>query len=136
MMLSAFESRLAARVARAMLPEGALDGAVDGVDAGARFSSHMAHSPWWSALAIRAVLWLVWLRPLFALRPRTFESLDDPARVALLEALASSPRYAVREGVLLLKLMLCMAVLGNGAVLAHFGAYDLAPRRHRPAGGA
>ena len=50
MKLWAFEVRVAAQVARAMLPLGALDGTVDQVDAGQRLSWQMAHSPWWSAL--------------------------------------------------------------------------------------
>ena len=129
MKLYAFEARVAAQVARAMLPLGALGGSADGVDAGAKFAAQMAHSPWWSALALRGALWLVWLGPLLAWRPRTFESLDDAARVALLEALASSHRYAIREGVMLLKLTLCLALLGHEPVFAHLGAYDTAPRR-------
>src|SRR5262245_26236066 len=97
MELSAWESRLAKEIGRALLPPGSLGGRTDGIDVGARVASQLACSPWWSALSVRCALWIVYLAPLAAWRPRPFTALDDAARVALLERLAASPRYAVRE---------------------------------------
>lgn len=129
MKLSAWETRAASTFARSLLPAGTLGGVTDGIDGGARLARQLEHSPWWSALAIRFGLWLVWLAPLASWPPRTFGSLDEDARVALLDRLAGSPSYAVRESVMLLKLTMCFALLGDEAVLARLGAYDLGPRR-------
>jgi hypothetical protein len=128
MKLSAWESRMADAIARSLLPPGSLGGRVDAIDAGAQVASQLARSPWWSALSVRGALWLVWLAPLWAWRPRTFAALDEQARVALLERLASSSSYLVRESVMLLKLTLCFALIGDPPMLAHLGAYDFGPR--------
>lgn len=129
MRLSSAETRMASVLARVLLPPGSLGGTVD-ADAGAlRFAAQLERAPWWSALAIRFGLWLLWLAPLCAWPPRRFERLDEQERVALCERLLAARAYAVRESVMLVKLSLCMALLGDERVLARLGAYDLAEPR-------
>lgn len=127
MRLSSAETRMASVVARVLLPPGSLGGTIDAEAGALRFAAQLERAPWWSALAIRAGLWLLWLAPLRAWPPRAFERLDEPERVALCERLAASHTYPVREAVMLVKLSLCMALLGDERVLGHLRAYDLSP---------
>jgi hypothetical protein len=121
-----FERRWAETITRTLLPKGALDGLLDGADVGARFADDCRESPWYAALLMRAVLYLVWLAPLWRLeRLATFGTLDEPARVALLEALLAHRVYYVRMALTMLKLTLCTLVLGDEQVLARLGAYRL-----------
>ena len=89
---------MAGVIARSLLPAGSLGGRVDGIDAGARVASQLACSPWWSALSVRGSLWLVWLAPLLAWRPRTFAALGEQGRLALLERLSASSSYVCASG--------------------------------------
>jgi hypothetical protein len=126
--LAGFERRWATTVAGALVPPGALDGALDGIDLGARYDDECQRSPWHAALLMRFSLWLTWLAPLWLLgRPRTFGGLDDAARVALLERLLKDERYTVRMTAMFLKLAICTLLLGDQATLAQLGAYKLTP---------
>lgn len=128
MNIAAFERRWAQAIGRALVPAGALDGATDGIDIGARFAEECAGSPWYAALAFRASLWLTWLAPVWMLgRPRTFGGVDGATQVALLERLLKHPRYVMRMSVFVLKLAVCTLLLGDEPTLAQLGAYKLAP---------
>ena len=128
MTLWQFETRWAAIIGRSMVPVGLYGGLTDGYEIGARVASQTARSPWYSAAVVRLALWIAWLAPLLTLRrARTFGGLDERARVACLEALLHSNVYAVRETLKILKLNVCIALIGNLDVLAHLGTYDLGP---------
>ncbi len=121
-----FERRWFATIGRTVLPAGALGGVTAGRDLGGELGRQLARMPWTAALMLRAAIWVAWLTPLLTLRrPRTFGGLGEAAREAHLVALLESPRYAVREGMLVLKLAVCFAALGHREALARLGAYDL-----------
>ena len=126
MTLAPFERRWAAVIARALVPEGALAGALDKIDVGARYAEECAISPWYAALAFRASLWLTWLAPWWMLgRPRTFTGVDGETRVEILERLLKHKRYVLRMAALFLKLAICGMLLGDVPTLAQLGAYRL-----------
>ena len=126
MTLLPFERDWAQALGRALVPAGALDGATDGIDLGARFAEECAISPWYAALAFRASLWLAWLSPLWmTLRPHTFGGVDAATQVALLERLLKHRVYTVRMAVFMLKLSICTLAFGDEATLAGIGAYKL-----------
>ena len=126
MTLAPFERRWAATIARALVPEGALSGALDQIDVGARYAEECAVSPWYAALAFRASLWLTWLAPLWMLgRLRTFTGVDGETRVVILERLLKHQRYVLRMAALFLKLAICGMLLGDVPTLAQLGAYRL-----------
>ena len=134
MTLFPFEERWAAAIARALVPAGALGGAVDHVDVGARYAEECRTSPWYAALAFRASLWLTWLAPLWMLgRVRSFGGVDDEARVVVLERLLKHRVYFVRMAALFLKLAICTLMLGDEPTLAQLGAYKLTPMAKRKA---
>jgi hypothetical protein len=123
-----FERRWAAVVARALVPAGALGGALDQIDLGKRYADECAVSPWHAAIVFRASLWLTWLAPVWMLaRPRTFGGLDADAQVALLEKLLKHRRYLVRMASMMLKIAICSLLLGDESTLAQLGAYRLPP---------
>jgi hypothetical protein len=127
MQMAPFEIDWARAIARALVPAGALGGALDGIDAGTRYAEECAASPWHVGLLLRASLWLTWLAPLWLWgRPRSFAGLDAEAQATLLEKLLAHPRYLVRTATVFLKLVLCQVLLGDEATLAQLGAYDLA----------
>ncbi len=126
MTLSTPERRWAKEIGRALIPPETFGGARSGIDLGALLGEHVAASPWWTAVVVRAALWLVWLSPLLVRgRLSTFGRADDAEREALLEALLCSPLYPVRQTVDLLKLELCMLFMSDVALLRRLGAYDL-----------
>ena len=126
MTLAPFERRWAATIARALVPEGALSGALDQIDVGARYAEECAVSPWYAALAFRASLWLTWLAPLWMLgRLRPFTGVDGETRVVILERLLKHQRYVLRMAALFLKLAICGMLLGDVPTLAQLGAYRL-----------
>lgn len=126
MTLFAFERRWAAAIGRALVPAGALGGALDGIDLGARYAEECAISPWYAALAFRASLWLTWLGPVWLLgRARLFGGADEATRVVVLERLLGHRVYFVRMAALFLKLAMCTLLLGDTATLAQLGAYRL-----------
>ena len=128
MSLLPFEIDWARVIGRAFVPKGALDGALDGIDAGARYAEECASSPWHAAIVMRLSLWIAWLAPLWLMaRPRTFGSLDAPAQAKLLERLLAHRVYLVRTSAMFLKLLLCQVLLCDESTLAQLGAYDLAP---------
>jgi hypothetical protein len=123
-----FEIHWAETIGRTLVPRGALDGATDGIDFGARYAEECRISPWYAALAFRASLWLTWLAPVWMLaRPRTFGGLDGDARVVVLERLLKHRVYFVRMAVFVMKLAACSLLLGDEATLAGLGAYQLVP---------
>ena len=126
MTLFPFETRWAAVIGHALVPRGALGGALDAIDLGARYAEECRVSPWYAALAFRASLWLTWLAPLWMLgRVRTFGGVDEATRVAVLENLMKHPRYTVRMATLMLKLAICTLLLGDVPTLTQLGAYKL-----------
>jgi hypothetical protein len=138
MQLAPFEIDWTRAIARALIPPGALGGALDRVDAGVRYAEECAASPWHAGLLFRVSLWLTWLAPLWLLgRPRSFGGLDTDGQVALLERLLAHRQYLVRTTAMFLKLLLCQVMLADRETLAQLGAYDLAPlstlHRHRRA---
>jgi hypothetical protein len=121
-----FELDWVRTITRALLPPGAIDGSLDGIDTGPRFDREMARSPWYAALAMRASLWLTWLAPVWFLgHAQTFGTVDDEMKIDLLEKLLKHPRYQLRLAALFLKLTLCTLALGDERVLRALGAYDL-----------
>ena len=128
MTLFPFEERWAAAIGGALVPRGALGGALDAIDLGARYAHECAISPWYAALAFRASLWLTWLAPLWMLgRVHTFGGVDEAARVAILERLLKHRVYFVRMAALFLKLAICTLLLGDVPTLTQLGAYKLQP---------
>jgi len=124
-MLAGFERRWVETVARALVPRGTLDGVTDDIDIGAAYDWELEHSPWYAALALRAALWMVWLAPVWRLgRLRGFAGLSVEDRAALLEELLDAKPYLVRMSVVLLKLTLLQAALGDERVLRRIGAYQ------------
>jgi hypothetical protein len=124
--LFAFERRWAATIGHALVPPGALAGALDNVDVGARYAEECAISPWYAALAFRASLWLTWLAPVWMLgRMRSFGGVDADTRVVVLERLLKHRRYELRMAALFLKLAICGMLLGDAPTLAQLGAYKL-----------
>jgi hypothetical protein len=129
-----FEARWAATIGQALVPKGALGGALDKIDLGARYAEECAVSPWYAALAFRASLWLTWLAPLWMLgRLRTFGGVDGETRVAVLERLLKHRIYFVRMAGLFFKLAICTLLLGDEPTLAGLGAYKLTPLARRKA---
>jgi hypothetical protein len=128
MKLLPFEIDWARVIGRAFVPAGALDGAMDHIDAGARYGEECASSPWHAAIVMRISLWLAWFAPMWLqARPRTFGGLDATAQARLLEQLQAHRVYLVRTSAMFLKLLLCQVLLCDEATLAQLGAYDLAP---------
>lgn len=132
MSLLPFEIDWARVIGRAFVPAGALDGALDGIDAGARYADECASSPWHAAFVMRLSLWLTWLAPVWLRgRLRTFGGLDALEQASLLERLAAHRVYVIRTSAMFLKLLLCQVLLCDEATLAQLGAYDL-PLRLQP----
>lgn len=130
MTLLPFELDWARTMAHALMPPGTLAGALDEIDAGARYADECAISPWHVALLMRASLWLVWLAPVWLMaRPRTFGRLDATAQALVFERLLKHRVYLVRTTALFTKMMLCQVMLGDESTLLQLGAYDL-PRKH------
>jgi hypothetical protein len=126
--LFAFERRWAATIAHALVPAGALGGALDQIDLGKRYADECAVSPWHAAIVFRVSLWVTWWAPLWMLMaPRSFGGLDDERKVALLERILKHRVYLVRMAGMFLKLAICSLLLGDEATLAQLGAYRLAP---------
>ena len=131
MKLTQWEVRWAGAIGRAFVPPGVFGGLTEGRDVGAALADTIGRSPWYAAVLVRLALWVVWLAPPFALgRARTLGGLDEASREACLEALLDSKLYPVREMLKLLKMNVCLALVGDTAVLAHLGVYGLDRRHH------
>ena len=66
----------------------------------------MVHLPWKAALGLRLAVWLVALAPWFVLqRLATIAQLSPADRERIVAVLVSSPSYAIRSLVLILKAM-------------------------------
>jgi hypothetical protein len=129
MQMAPFEVEWARTIGRALVPAGALDGALDAIDIGARYAEECATSPWHAALLLRASLWLTWLAPLWLYgRLRSFGGLDPRAQAAVLHRLLLHKQYLIRTTATFLKLTLCQVLLGDEETLAQLGAYQLRPR--------
>ena len=127
MKLFAREQRWAKTIGETLIPASTFGGLAGTRDIGREMARHALESPWYLAIVLRLSLWLTWLSPLWVLgRARTFGGLDEAARLACLESLLKSNRYLVRQLLLVLKMSICMAVIGCNEVLARIGAYDLA----------
>jgi hypothetical protein len=119
--LLGFERRWAQTIGRALVPAGALDGALEQIDLGQRYADECAISPWYAALLLRFCLWLIWLAPF----PRTFGGIGAERRVETLEQLLKHRVYPLRMATMMFKLSVCSMLLGDEATLQHIGAYKL-----------
>ncbi|MCA9523058.1 MAG: hypothetical protein KC609_18915 [Myxococcales bacterium] len=73
----------------------------------------VAEAPARATLVLRLAIWLIWLAPIWtSMRFGSFGSLAESERVWLLGDLSRSSLYAVRELVLLVKLVACLGVCG------------------------
>lgn len=125
MTLTRFERRAMLAVFDAMLPSGAdprlTTGARD-VPLDRFIPLLMRRAPFQFALGLRAALWLVLLCPLLVIgRPRTFLGLSAGDRLRVLERLAASRSYALRELPNLLKMAACLGWGSHPAVRAQIG---------------
>ncbi len=133
MRLFAFEKRLLAIIADAMLPSGVPGGLQRGaasVPTEAFLSDFEKYAPGESMLGVRAATWIITLLPLlwrFKLRP--FGALRPTDRYALLNRLEQSRFYLIRELPNLLKIVVCMAWCSDPRVQRdlHFLSPDSAP---------
>src|ERR1700761_1426355 len=133
MNLLPFEIDWARVIGRAFVPVGALDGALDGIDAGARYAEECAVSPWHVSIVMRLSLWLTWLAPLWLFGSlHTFRRVGAAGQASLLERLAAHRVYLIRTSAMFLKLLLCQVLLCDEATLAQLGAYDLPLKPARP----
>jgi hypothetical protein len=83
------------------------------------FDDLLREVPLEQSLGLRVALWIVGLAPLFTIgRFGTIASIDAASRGRVLEALVTSPRYAVRQLTLGLKAMAAMLVVQSPAVRA------------------
>lgn len=126
MNLFAFEQRHATIIGRATFPKGVLGGVADDRDLGADIARQLKTTPWWGAIVARLGLLWIWYSPLFLYFPRTFGGLKPEEQYALLNRLAGSHLYWLREMVMLVKMQICFAAVGDQRVLRALGAYDLA----------
>jgi hypothetical protein len=127
MQLSRFEQHQATVVGRSILPTGALGGLTDQRDVGAEVARQFALQPWWSAIGVRAALWVIWFAPIWRQgRLKLFSSLNAEDQSKCVELLSRSNFFWLREMILLVKLAVCMALIGDRKVLAYLSAYDSA----------
>lgn len=126
MKLFRFEQRHAEVIARVMYPKGALGGGADDRALGAEITGQIAAVPWFAAIVARLGMLLIWYWPLLTLRFRTFGGLPLEEQYVVLDRLARSHSYAIREMVMLVKMNACFAGIGDPRVLTYLGAYDLA----------
>jgi hypothetical protein len=125
MKLLATEQYKAGVIARAIMPTDAFDGLTAKQDLGAAIAGNLLRTPWWAAIAVRAAIWVVWFAPFWRQGSlKTFGGLSLEKQWAVLELLARSDNYALREMVLLLKMNTCLPSLGDLEVLKYLGAYD------------
>lgn len=137
MKLARFEQRWARTIGDAIVgdPREALGGVRAEIDLGAALGEEVQLATPATAAVLRLALWLAWLAPLWRRgRLDSFGALSAPEREALLDDLMDSRSYAVRELLMLLKLFVCLRLLGEPRALGHIGAYDLGagPVRLRP----
>ena len=115
MRLWGFERRWLASIFATILPASA-DGRFPGAAAlgiERYIEALFREAPRSFTLGLRVCTWLLALAPPFALRrPCTFASLPLPERTALLERMAASDRYFVRELPLLFKAAACLGACG------------------------
>lgn len=132
MKLPAFERRWAAEIGRALIPADTFGGRCRVDDLDERFGRQAATMPWWSGILLHLALFVVWFGPPVLLRRlATFGGLSPDDRVELLERLFAVRAYAIREMVLILKLNVCVIILGRPEVFSYIGAYDAGPARPR-----
>lgn len=126
MKLLATEQYKAGVIARAIMPAEAFGGLTAKQDFGPAIAKNLLVTPWWAAIAVRAALWVVWFAPMWrTFSPHTFGGLSLEKQQGVLDLLARSNNYALREMVLLIKMNVCLPALGNTEVLTYLGAYDL-----------
>ena len=120
-----FERRWLRAIWRAILPSEAsprLTTGADDLPMLAYFSDLMARSPLRFLLGFHAAIWIVGLAPLFMLRRlRTFAGLPQSEGSALLDRMAHSDVYIVRELPTLLKMIVCLGYAGHPKVLDAVG---------------
>ena len=134
MKLLAFERRWAAEIGRAIIPADTFGGHARVDDLDQRFGRQADTMPWWSGILLRLAILVAWFAPPVLLRRlRTFGGLSPDERVAFLERLFALRSYLVREMVLVLKMNVCVVIMGRREVLSYLGAYDLGePRAKAP----
>ena len=124
-MLLAFERRWFLTLCDAVLPSGAHDriaiGAAD-VPLDRFVDDVFARAPFQMRLGIRAATWvLTWLPLFWRLELRPFGRLSRADQVALLDGLAGSRLYVVREIPNLIKIVACMGWAGTPEVQRQLG---------------
>lgn len=121
------EARWAEVIGRGFAPQGiVLGGIVDGAPIGEGMRDEARQSPWYFAIGLRAAILMVWLAPIWRRgRLRTFGGLAPEEQVALLELLMKSRVYFIRLALMLLKLTVCMILVGEERALRRVGAYHM-----------
>lgn len=120
MKLLSFERRWLLTILAAMYPSGADErlpvGAAD-VPVRSFLDDLWRHAPTETLLGVRLATWVIAWSPLFTIgRPTTFARLKDVDRVRVLERLAGSRVYAIRELAEMLKMMGAFPYAGHDAV--------------------
>ncbi len=108
MKLASFESRWAEAAMQAIFPGSRDMGLSDirAMNVTGFLRELMVHLPWKAALGLRLAVWLVALAPWFVLqRLATIAQLSPADRERIVAVLVSSPSYAIRSLVLILKAM-------------------------------
>jgi hypothetical protein len=108
MKLAPFESRWAEAAMQAIYPGSVDIGLTDirAMNVAGFLCELMIHLPWKAALGLRLAVWVVALAPWFVLRRlATIAQLAPDDRERMVAILVSSPSYAIRSLVLILKAM-------------------------------
>ena len=118
---TAVERRWRDALCGAMIPHaegGALPG-VDAIDAAEFWREYERAAPELLRLGFRASVWaLTWAPPVLLGKPKTFARLAQPDRDRLLDKVARSRFYLVRQLPLTVKLLACFAYLRDDDVRA------------------
>lgn len=125
MKLLSFERRWLLTILAAIYPSGAderLPVGVTDVPARSFVDELWQHAPGETLLGVRLATWVLTFAPLWTLgRPTTFARLGDADRVRVLERVASSRVYALRELAEMLKMLGAFPYAGHEAVQRAIG---------------
>lgn len=113
-----FERRWRDELLRATIPSAGGLPALDPATLGAFWTELDAAAPATLRLGFRVAVWALTWWPLLSLRPRRLGRLPPADADALLDGVARSPRYAVRQLAEVTRLVACMAYLRDPGVRA------------------
>jgi hypothetical protein len=122
--MTGFEIKRATIIGRAVIPAGAFGGLAGETDWDATIRRQLDVTPPLPRFLTRLAFLLAWVAPFFMGYFRFFGALSDAARVEALERLCKARNYQVRQLMVVLKLNICLCVMGNERVLRHLNAYD------------